>query len=97
VTTKDHSLATGADGSGGVFQQNLEAECAADDVRGPFFRLVYNEQHAPAVQWFGEHGWTAVNTPLPDLLRSLGRPVPEPDSESGQMSFRINLVSATKG
>src|SRR5271169_2404785 len=27
-----------------------------------FFQLVYNEQHAPADQWFDEHGWTAVAT-----------------------------------
>ena len=22
-----------------------------------FFSLVYNEQHAPAVEWFGHRGW----------------------------------------
>ncbi len=31
-----------------------------------FFQLVYNEQHAPADQWLGKHGWTAVATPLAD-------------------------------
>ena len=77
-------------------QANIDKERAADDSRGLFFQLVYNEQHAPAAEWFGHRGWTAVETPLPALLRSLGRPVPEPDSESGRMSFRINLVSAKR-
>lgn len=61
-----------------------------------FFHLVYNEQHAPAREWFGSRGWWAVATPLPYQLRSLGRPVPDPHSEAGVMTGNISLVSAIK-
>jgi len=61
-----------------------------------FFQLVYNEQHAPAREWFGSRGWWAVATPLPYQLRSLGRRVPDPDSEAGVMTGNISLVSAIK-
>jgi methyltransferase (TIGR00027 family) len=61
-----------------------------------FFQLVYNEQHAPADQWLGEHGWTAVPTPLADYLRQVGRPVPGMDIEAGPMVARNTLVSAVK-
>ena len=79
------------------FQAKIDEERAADDGRGPFFQLVYNEQHAPAAQWFGERGWTAVATPMLGYLRSLGRPVPPPDTEAGGMLGRVNLVSAKRG
>ena len=62
-----------------------------------FFQLVYNERHAPADQWFNEHGWTAVPTRLTDYLREVGRPVPTPDSEASWMVARNTLVSAVKG
>ncbi len=74
-----------------------EAAAAAQGDQRLFFRLVYNEQHAPAEQWFGEHGWTAVATPLADYVRAVGRPVPEPDIEAGPMVARNTLVSAVKG
>jgi methyltransferase (TIGR00027 family) len=61
-----------------------------------FFQLVYNEQHAPAEDWFGERGWNPVATPLAGYLRELGRPVLGMDSESGPMLARITLVSAVK-
>jgi hypothetical protein len=63
---------------------------------GCFFRLVYHEQHAPATEWFGKRGWTAVGTPLADYRREVGRPVPGPDSEAGPMIGRNTLVSAVK-
>jgi hypothetical protein len=59
-------------------------------------QLVYNERHWPADQWFGEHGWTAVATPLADYLRDMGRPVPAPDTEAGPMIARNTLVRAVK-
>lgn len=62
-----------------------------------FFQLIYNEQHDPAQQWFDEHGWTAVATPLADYLRDAGRPVPGPDIEAGPMIARNTLVRAIKG
>jgi methyltransferase (TIGR00027 family) len=62
-----------------------------------FFQLVYNERHAPATEWFGNHGWGTVGTPLADYLRQVGRPVPGPETEAGPLIARITLVSAVKG
>lgn len=78
-----------------VFEAKREEERAAGD-EDTFFNLVYNEQHAPAHEWFGSRGWWAVATPLPYQLRALGRPVPGPDSEAGVMTGNISLVSAIK-
>lgn len=80
-----------------AFDAAVEAEVAAGDDSRIFHRLVYNERYAPADQWFGERGWTAVATPLADYLRELGRPVPGPDSEAGPMIARNVLVRAVKG
>lgn len=81
-----------------AFRAAVEAERAAQaegDER-LFFQLIYNEQHAPAEQWFGEHGWQARATPLGDYLREMGRPVPGPDTEAGPMISRNTLVRAVK-
>lgn len=78
-----------------AFEAKREEERAAGN-EGTFFTLVYNEQHAPAHEWFGSRGWWAVTTPLPYQLRSLGRPVPAADTEAGSMSGNISLVSAIK-
>ncbi len=80
------------------FEAAVEEEraAAAEGDRRLFFRLVYNEQAAPATEWFGKRGWTAVGTPLADYLRQVGRPVPGPDTESGPMIARNTLVSAVK-
>jgi methyltransferase (TIGR00027 family) len=78
-----------------VFEAKREEERATGDG-DTFFNLVYNEQHAPAHEWFGSRGWWAVATPLPYQLRALGRPVPAPDSEAGVMTGNISLVSAIK-
>lgn len=72
------------------------AEAEASGEENAFFTLVYNEQHAPAEQWFSSRGWTAATTALPDYLRQLGRPVPAADSEAGLMTATISLVTATK-
>jgi len=61
-----------------------------------FFQLVYNERCAPATDWFGRRGWTAVGTPLADYLLDNGRPVPGPDTEAGPMISSNTLVSAVK-
>jgi hypothetical protein len=80
-----------------AFRAKIEEERAsADDGRGPFFQLVYNQQHAPAANWFGERDWTAVATPLSDYLTALGRPLPAPDSEAAPMVSSISLVSARR-
>jgi methyltransferase (TIGR00027 family) len=76
-----------------------ERAAAAEGERRVFFQLVYNERHAPADQWFGEHGWTAEATPLADYLRGVGRPVPGtdgPDARAGWMVARNTLVRAVK-
>ena len=81
-----------------AFAAAVEDERAAN-ARGDkrlFFQLVYNEQCAPAQQWFGERGWTAVPTPLADYLYEVGRPVPAPDSDGGRTISLNTLVSATK-
>jgi len=81
-----------------AFQAAVESERVANaegDERS-FFKLIYNEQHAPAQQWFGEHGWAAVATPLADYLREVGRPVPGPDTEAAPMIARNTLVRAVK-
>jgi methyltransferase (TIGR00027 family) len=76
-----------------------EERAVAEGERRVFFQLVYNERHAPADQWFGEHGWTAEATPLADYLRGVGRPVPGtdgPDARAGWMVARNSLVRAVK-
>ncbi|MBU9762647.1 class I SAM-dependent methyltransferase [Mycobacterium sp. TNTM28] len=73
------------------------AEAAASGDENAFFNLVYNEQHAPAAQWFGSRNWAAEATPLHDYLAGAGRSVPPPDSEAALMTSTITLVSAIKG
>jgi methyltransferase (TIGR00027 family) len=73
-----------------------ERAAAAEGDGRLFFQLIYNEQHDPAQQWFDEHGWTAVATPLADYLRDAGRPVPGPDIEAGPMIAQNTLVRALK-
>jgi methyltransferase (TIGR00027 family) len=77
------------------FQAKREEERAAGN-RDTFFTLVYNEQHAPAAEWFGKRGWRAAPTRLTDYLRGVGRPVPAADSEAGSMIGSMCLVSAVK-
>ncbi|KKB97952.1 class I SAM-dependent methyltransferase [Mycolicibacter arupensis] len=78
------------------FDAAVAAEVAAGDDTRNFHRLVYNEQHAPADQWFNARGWAAAATPLAEYLRRLGRPVPDPATPAGQMVSRNTLVSAVK-
>jgi methyltransferase (TIGR00027 family) len=78
-------------------KQEEERAGAGSSHGGPFFQLVYNEQHEPAAEWFGARGWRADATPLPDYLRAHGRPTPLPESEAGTMTGKISLVSAIKG
>lgn len=80
-----------------VYEAAVAAEVEAGDDTRIFHRLVYNEQHAPAGEWFGAHGWTPAVTPLADCLHQLGRPVPGPDTQAGQMIRRNSLMWAVKG
>ncbi|MGA8331995.1 MAG: class I SAM-dependent methyltransferase [Mycobacterium sp.] len=81
-----------------AFEAAVEDERAAraEGDRRLFFQLTYNEQHAPAQQWFGEHGWIADPTPLVDYFRTVGRPVPGPGTEAESMVARNTLVRAVK-
>jgi methyltransferase (TIGR00027 family) len=62
-----------------------------------FFNLTYNEQHAPAAEWFGTRGWEADSTPLPEYLEGVGRAISSDDPTAGPMIGSINLVTAIKG
>ncbi|MDD4867329.1 MAG: class I SAM-dependent methyltransferase [Mycobacterium sp.] len=76
-------------------EEERAATAAGEDQR-LFYQLIYNEQCAPATEWFGARGWRAVGTPLGDYLREAGRPVPGPETEAGAMIARNTLVSAVK-
>jgi methyltransferase (TIGR00027 family) len=78
-----------------VFEAKKAEERTSEDDGG-FFTLVYNEQHAPADQWFGERGWRAEPTPLQAYLTRVGRTIPADDPDAGPMAGAITLVSAVK-
>jgi hypothetical protein len=77
--------------------QTARGDERAAGNEGQFFSLIYNEQHAPAVEWFGNHGWHGEAVRLTDYFHQIGRPVPGPDSEASPMFADISLVSAIKG
>jgi methyltransferase (TIGR00027 family) len=91
----EESAALPAEAYDAAVEDERAARAEGDDRL--FFQLIYNEQHNPAQQWFGEHGWTATATPLADYLREAGRPVPGLDIEAGPMIDRNTLVRAVKG
>ena len=78
------------------FKAKLAEAEAAEDMRGQWWQLVYNEQCAPAAQWFSERGWDAQATTLVDYLQSVGRAAPTGDAEVANMIDSITLVSAVK-
>ena len=78
-----------------VFQAMRAAE-KAEGADMTFFQLIYNEQFAPAEDWFGGRGWDAVGTPLAGYLDQVGRPLPGVESEAGRMVRSNTLVSAEK-
>jgi methyltransferase (TIGR00027 family) len=99
VAVEDSAPMSSDDYSAAVEEERAAAKEGAEGERRVFFQLVYNERHAPADQWFGEHGWTAEATPLADYLREVGRPVPTtdgPDARAGWMVARNTLVRAVK-
>jgi len=79
-----------------AFQARVEEAKAIDDMRGQWWQLIYNEQCAPAAQWFSDRGWTAAETSLTDYLDSVGRPASTADAEFADMMGGITLVSAVK-
>ncbi|AQT78349.1 SAM-dependent methyltransferase [Mycolicibacterium litorale] len=80
-----------------AFQAKVQEAKSVDDERGQWWQLVYNEQHAPAAQWFSERGWDAEATTLLDYLQTVGRSVDSADAEAANMLASITLVSAVKG
>jgi methyltransferase (TIGR00027 family) len=96
VAVEDSASMSSDDYSAAVEEERADA---TEGERRVFFQLVYNERHAPADQWFDEHGWTAQATPLAEYLREVGRPVPGtdgPDARAGWMVARNTLVRAVK-
>lgn len=81
---------------GADFKAKVEEAEAADDMRGQWWQLIYNEQCAPAAQWFSQRGWIAEATDLTDYLQSVGRGLPSVDAEVTNMIRSITLVSAIK-
>jgi methyltransferase (TIGR00027 family) len=96
VAVEDATPLASDDYAAAVEEEQAALADGAKGERRVFFQLVYNERHAPADQWFGEHGWTALATPLADYLREVGRPVPGPDIAAGPMVARNTLVRAVK-
>jgi methyltransferase (TIGR00027 family) len=81
---------------GDTFRAKVHEAKDIDNERGQWWQLVYNEQIAPAAQWFGERGWTAEATTLLDYLTTVGRSVDSADAEAANMLASITLVSAIK-
>jgi methyltransferase (TIGR00027 family) len=79
-----------------TFREKVQEAKSVDDERGQWWQLVYNEQHAPAAQWFAERGWAAEETTLMDYLKTVGRSVESADAEAANMLASITLVSAVK-
>lgn len=79
-----------------AFEAKREEAKHADDMRGQWWQLVYNEQCAPAAQWFSARGWAAEATSLTEYLDALGRGAPAADAEVTNMIRSITLVSAVK-
>lgn len=71
------------------------AEERAIGMGDVFFNLIYNEQIAPADEWFGSHGWRATPTRLADYMRQVGRPVPT-NPDAATMIASNSLVTAIK-
>lgn len=78
-----------------LYEAAREEEVASGNA-GQFFTLIYNEQHAAAIDWFTDRGWQGTAVALPDYLRQAGRSLPAPDSEAAPMFASISLVSAVK-
>ncbi|HUO36893.1 MAG TPA: SAM-dependent methyltransferase, partial [Mycobacterium sp.] len=79
-----------------TFETARAAEVAEGEPNS-WINLVYNEKHSDAADWFGQRGWRTTAIRLPDYVRPLGRPVPDPDDEdAGHMFSSVNLVSARR-
>ena len=80
-----------------VEEARVQETRAVGDMRGQFWQMVYNEQCAPAAQWFSQRGWTVRATALTDYLTSVDRPLAAVEPEVVNMITSITRVSAVKG
>lgn len=78
------------------FATKVDEARTAGDMRGQWWQLVYNEQCAPAAQWFTQRGWTAEETALTDYLCSVGPVSTTMGAEVTNMMHSITFVSAVK-
>lgn len=78
-----------------VFAAAKAGQIGAHGSADGYFSLIYNEQIAPAEQWFAEHGWRAQATSLPELLKQVNRE-PEDGSQGSLLLSLGSLVSAVK-
>lgn len=79
-----------------AFSAKREEGKEIPDHRGEWWQMIYNEQHAPAAQWFSDRSWTATETTLSDYLISNGRAVPPPEADESKMIDSVRLVRAVK-
>jgi methyltransferase (TIGR00027 family) len=79
-----------------AFRAKVAEAKASEDMRGQWWQLIYNEQVAPAAQWFSRHGWSTRATALTDYLRSVDREPPDGEAEVANMVSSITLVEAVK-
>ena len=79
-----------------AFNAKVEEAKAAQDMRGQWWQMVYNEQCAPAAQWFSQRLWSAEEVALSDYLELLGRHAPTAEAEVSNMIRSITLVTAIK-
>ena len=79
-----------------AFKAKVAEAKSAADARGEWWQLIYNEQIAPAAQWFSTRGWTTEAIALTDYLTAVGRNVPTDDAEVTNMITSITLVSGVK-
>jgi methyltransferase (TIGR00027 family) len=79
-----------------AFTAKVEEAKAAADMRGEWWQLIYNEQIAPAAQWFSERGWTTEATELTDYLSAVDRAVPTDEADVVNMITSITLVRGVK-
>lgn len=78
-----------------VFAGLQQKERDAGD-EGMFFTLIYNEQHAPAAEWFGARGWSATPTRLSEYLEGVSRSIPSDDPDAAPMADANSMVTAVK-
>lgn len=79
-----------------AFKAKVAQTKGATDAHEQWWQLIYNEQHAPATEWFSQHGWEAAGTRLSDYLGSVGRSVSSADAEAVKLIDSITLVSGVK-